>query len=98
MAKIEKKATKERLQPLGVHVLIEPIDPGEENKYVHGKSQTQPEKGKVVEVGEACESEALKAAKGKIVVYRKYSPEEYTLNGKKLFLLEESDIMGIWHK
>jgi co-chaperonin GroES (HSP10) len=88
---------KERLQPLGVHVLIDPIDMSKENPYIHGKSKTQPEKGVVVEVGEKCESEELRNAVGKTVVYRKYSPEEYTLNGKKLFLIEESDIMGIWH-
>lgn len=92
---------KERLQPLGVHVLIRPVkavDDSPSAKYIHGKSQTQPDKGIVVEVGEKCESEALKEAIGKTVVYRKYSPEEYTLNGEKLFLIEESDIMGIWHK
>lgn len=88
----------ERLQPLGVHVLIKPMDKSSENKYIHGKSQEQPDKGIVVEVGEKCESEELKNAKGKIVVYRKYSPEEYKIDGEKLFLIEESDIMGIWHK
>lgn len=91
----------ERIQALGYHVLIRPIkavDDSPSAKYIHGKSQTQPDKGVVVEIGEKVESEALRGAIGKTVIYRKYSPEEYTINGEKLYLIEEADIMGIWHK
>lgn len=89
------KKEKQSLSPLGIHLLIEPLPP--ENEYIiAGKSKEKPEKGILKAVGEKVESEVLRKSIGETVVYRKYSPEEFKVNGKTLFLIEEADVMGIW--
>lgn len=79
------------LKPLGVHVLVEPITEEQAFKLPE-LSKGQAERGFVRGIGEKVEA-PLKV--GDKVLYRKYSPEEFEVDGKTVFLIEESDIMGV---
>lgn len=78
------------LQPLGVHVLVEPII--EEKAFqLPELSKGQAERGIVRGIGPLVEA-ALNV--GDVVVYKKYSPEEFESEGKTVYVIEEQDLMA----
>lgn len=78
------------LKPLGTHVLVEPVM--EKSAMVLPEaSKGQAEKGIVRGVGSKVEEELFE---GDEVLYRKYSPEEFDLDGKAVYLIEEQDLMA----
>ena len=80
------------IKPLGVHVLVEPLE--EKSSLVMPEiSKGQSEKGIIRAIGSKVEDAELKV--GDVVIYRKYSPEEYELDGKVVYLIEEVDLFGI---
>jgi len=81
------------IKPLGVHVLVEPIEP-ESTIVMPEQSKGQAERGIVRGLGSKVEDETLKI--GDTVIYRKYSPEEFESDGKVVYLIEEVDLMGLW--
>jgi len=80
------------ITPLGLHVLVEPLEEAS-SIVMPEQSKGQAEKGIVLGIGDKVESETLKV--GDKVIYRKYSPEEFELDGKPVYLIEESDLMGV---
>lgn len=73
-------------------MLIEPL----ENKtfiQMPDQSKGQAEKGRVLGIGADVEDEVLK--EGDVVIYRKYSPEEFEVDGKTVYLVEQDDLMGV---
>jgi len=80
------------IKPLGIHVLLEPLDDKPLIELPSG-SKGQAEKAIVRGIGEGVESTSLKV--GDTVIFRKYSPEEFELDGKTVYLIEEVDLMGI---
>ncbi len=81
------------ITPLGIHVLVEPL---EESTTIIMPEQAkgQAEKGVIRGLGSKVEDETLKV--GDVVIYRKYSPEEFEADGKTVYLVEEADLMGLW--
>lgn len=79
------------IQPLGVHVLVKPIEE-KTTIIIPGSAQEQAEKGEVLGVGDQVETGV---ATGHIVIFKKYSPEEFQIDGETVYLLEEADLMGI---
>lgn len=85
------------LTPIGVHVLIEPIDRQENRSFrVVGKSEGVPDRGILRAVGNGVESETLKDSLGKVVVYRQHADEKFEFDGVSYHLIEEQDIMGVY--
>lgn len=80
------------IKPLGVHVLIKPIKE-ESSIIIPGSAEVQAEKGEVLGVGEGVE---VQVKKGVIVIFKKYSPEEFEMNGETVYLIEEEDLMGVY--
>jgi len=80
------------ITPLGVHVLLEPLEDKPLIELPSG-SKGQAEKAVVLGIGEKVESETLKV--GDTVIFRKYAPEEFELDGKIVYLVENIDLMGI---
>lgn len=79
------------LKPLGVHVLVEPIT--EEKAFkLPELSKGQAERGIVRGIGEKVEAPLKEGDK---VLYRKYSPEEFEVEGKPAYLIEEADCMAV---
>lgn len=80
------------LKPLGIHVLVEPVAEESVMKLPE-QSKGQAEKGIVRGIGAGVELEGLKD--GASVIFKKYSPEEFELEGKTVYLIEEADLMAV---
>lgn len=80
------------IKPLGVHVLVEPLEEPS-SMVIPELSKGQAKKGIVRGIGNGVEDKELKV--GDTVIYRQYSPEEYELDGKVVYLIEEVDLFGI---
>jgi len=96
MAKISFK-------PLGSRVLIEPTE--QEEMTASGiilpeTAKEKPQQGKVLAAGPGDRNEDGKRVEmdvkvGDIILFAKYSGTEVKMDGKKLLILRESDILGI---
>ncbi|GAB1469281.1 co-chaperone GroES [Chloroflexota bacterium] len=96
MAKISFK-------PLGSRVLIEPVE--QEEMTASGiilpeTAKEKPQQGKVLAAGPGDRNEkgeriAMDVKVGDVVLFAKYSGTEVKMEGKKLLILRESDILGI---
>ncbi|MBW8012535.1 MAG: co-chaperone GroES [Chloroflexi bacterium] len=91
------------LKPLGNRVVIEPIEdedvtPG--GIVLPETAKEKPQKGKVLAVGpgernDSGDKIALDVEEGNTVLFAKYSGTEIKLDGKKLLILRESDLLAI---
>ena len=91
------------LKPLGSRVVIEPIE--QEDITAGGivlpeTAKEKPQRGKVLSAGDGDRDEhgkriALDVQVGNTVLFAKYSGTEIKVDGKKLLILRESDILAI---
>lgn len=91
------------LKPLGNRVVIEPqeqeeVTPG--GIVLPETAKEKPQKGTVLAVGpgerdEDGERIPLDVTEGDVVLYAKYSGTEIKVDGKKLLILRESDLLAI---
>ena len=96
-------ASKLKLKPLGGRVIVEPIE--QEEKTAGGiilpeTAKEKPQEGKVLAAGPGDRDEdgkriAMDVSVGDRVLYAKYSGTEVKMDGKKLLILRESDILAI---
>lgn len=90
-------------KPLGSRVLVEPIEQEEMTAggiILPETAKEKPQEGKVLAAGpgerdEDGERIAMDVKVGDRVLYAKYSGTEVKMDGKKLLILRESDILGI---
>lgn len=90
-------------KPLGSRVLVEPIE--QEEMTASGiilpeTAKEKPQQGKVLAAGpgdrnDKGERVAMDVKTGDVVLFAKYSGTEVKMDGKKLLILRESDILGI---
>ena len=90
-------------KPLGGRVVIEPIE--QEDITAGGivlpdTAKEKPQKGTVLSVGPGDRDESGKripmdVAAGDVVLFAKYSGTEIKVDGKKLLILRESDLLAI---
>ncbi len=92
-----------KLKPLGDRVVIEP-DEGEEvttgGILLPETAKEKPQQGTIVAVGTGRRDEngkliAMDVKKSDKVLYAKYAGTEIKLNGKKVLILKETDILAI---
>ena len=96
MAKISFK-------PLGSRVLVEPVEQEETTAsgiILPETAKEKPQQGKVLAAGlgdrnDKGERVEMDVKAGDIVLFAKYSGTEVKMDGKKLLILRESDILGI---
>lgn len=82
------------IKPLGVHVLIEPIE--ESRSIVLPElSKGAAERGIVRGVGDKVEATLTE---GQSIIFRKYAQEEFEMNGKTVYIVEEQDCMGVYEE
>jgi len=97
-------ASKLKLKPLGGRVIIEPIEQEEVTAggiILPETAKEKPQEGKVLAVGPGDRNEHtgervpmdLKA--GDKILFAKYSGTEIKMDGKKLLILRESDILAV---
>jgi chaperonin GroES len=90
-------------KPLGSRVLIEPIEQEEVTAsgiVLPETAKEKPQQGKVLAAGPGDRNEdgdriAMDVKVGDTILFAKYSGTEVKMEGKKLLILRESDILGI---
>jgi chaperonin GroES len=91
------------LKPLGDRVVVEPIEQEEVTAggiVLPETAKEKPQQGNVLAAGPGARDEggkriALDVKVGDKVLYAKYAGTEFKLDGKKLLILRESDILAI---
>jgi chaperonin GroES len=91
------------LKPLGSRVVVEPVE--QEDVTAGGivlpeTAKEKPQKGKVLSVGpgdrdDAGKHVAMDVSVGDTVLFAKYGGTEIKVEGKKLLILRESDLLAI---
>ena len=89
-------------KPLGGRVLVEPIEQDEMTPggiILPETAKEKPQEGKILAVGPGDRDDegkriALDVKVGDKVLFAKYSGTEVKMDGKKLLILRESDILG----
>jgi chaperonin GroES len=96
-------ASKLKLKPLGGRVIVEPIEQEEMTAggiILPETAKEKPQEGKILAAGPGDRDEdgdriAMEVKVGDKVLYAKYSGTEVKVDGKKLLILRESDILAI---
>ncbi len=92
-----------KLKPLGSRVVVEPIEQEEITAggiVLPETAKEKPQQGKVLAVGPGDRDEdgkriAMDVSVGDKVLFAKYSGTEIKMDGKKLLILRESDLLAI---
>ncbi len=90
-------------KPLGGRVLIEPIEQEEVTAggiVLPETAKEKPQQGKVLAAGpgdrnDKGERVTMDVKAGDVVLFAKYSGTEVKMEGKKLLIMRESDLLGI---
>ena len=96
-------ASKLKLKPLGGRVIVEPIEQEELTAggiILPETAKEKPQEGKILAAGPGDRDEdgkriAMDVNVGDRVLYAKYSGTEVKMDGKKLLILRESDILAV---
>jgi chaperonin GroES len=86
------------IKPLADRVLIKPS--AAEEKTVSGiiipdSAKEKPLKGEIIAVGNGTKDEEMVLKKGNLVLYGKYAGTEIEIDGDKLLIMRQSDILAI---
>jgi len=92
-----------KFKPLHDRVAVEAVD--QEEKTAGGiiipeTAKEKPMQGKIVAIGDGAKDEQGKRIPmdlkiGDLILYGKWSGTEVEVNGKKLLIMKESDVMGL---
>ncbi|MCE7920603.1 MAG: co-chaperone GroES [Chloroflexi bacterium] len=90
-------------KPLGSRVLVEPVEQEETTAsgiILPETAKEKPQQGKVLAAGPGDRNEdgdrvAMDVKVGDTILFAKYSGTEVKMDGKKLLIMRESDILGI---
>ena len=96
-------ASKLKLKPLGGRVIVEPIEQEEMTAggiILPETAKEKPQEGKILAVGPGDRDDegkriAMEVKVGDRVLYAKYSGTEVKVDGKKLLILKENDILAM---
>lgn len=91
------------LKPLGARVVVEPLEQEEVTAggiVLPETAKEKPQKGKVLSVGAGDRDDkgnriAMDVKVGDVVLFAKYGGTEIKIDGKKLLILRESDLLAI---
>jgi chaperonin GroES len=91
------------LKPLGNRVVVEPLEQEEMTAggiILPETAKEKPQRGKVLAAGPGDRNDkgdrvAMDVAEGDTILFAKYSGTEIKLDGKKLLILRENDILAI---
>jgi chaperonin GroES len=95
--------SKLKLKPLGGRVIVEPIEQEEMTAggiILPETAKEKPQEGKILAAGPGDRDDdgeriAMEVKVGDKVLYAKYSGTEVKVEGKKLLILRETDILAI---
>lgn len=91
-----------KVRPLGERVVVQPRAKEEVTKsgIILASSEERPEEGTVIAVGSGKLLDnggraPMQVAVGDRILFKKYGPDEVKVDGEKLFIIEESDILAV---
>ena len=89
------------IKPLADRVLLKPA--AAEEKTVSGiiipdTAKEKPLKGEVIATGDGTKDEKMVVKKGDDVLYGKYAGTELEVDGEKLLIMRQSDILAVYEK
>lgn len=89
-----------KLQPLGKRVLVKPQEREEKTKgglYIPdtASDDKKPSQGTVVKLGITKKEHKFSVSVGDTVYFKKYSPEEVEIDGEKMLIIDEEEILAI---
>lgn len=88
-----------KLKPLADRVLIQPI-PAEETTHsgiiIPDSAKEKPLKGTVIAAGKGIKDEDMVLKEGDKVLYGKYAGTEIELDGEKLLIMRQSDVLAVF--
>ena len=94
-----------KIRPLGDRVLVEPIEEKEQTVggiIIPDSAKEKPMQGKVIAVGKKTDKDGKEVPfdvkAGDTVLLPKYGGTEVKLDGKKLQLVREEDLLGVLEK
>ena len=94
-----------KIRPLGDRVLVEPIEEKEQTVggiIIPDSAKEKPMQGKVIAVGKKTDKDGKElpfdVKAGDTVLLPKYGGTEVKLDGKKLQLVREEDLLGVIEK
>lgn len=93
----------QKFRPLHDRVAIEAMEPGDKTIggiIIPDNAKEKPMQGKIVAVGVGSRNDKgeiipLEVKVGDVILYGKWAGTEVEIDGKKLMVMKESDIMGI---
>jgi chaperonin GroES len=96
-------ASKLKLKPLGGRVIVEPTEQDEMTAggiILPETAKEKPQEGKILAAGPGDRDEdgeriPMDVSVGDKVLYAKYSGTEVKMDGKKLLIMRESDILAV---
>jgi chaperonin GroES len=96
-------ASKLKLKPLGGRVIVEPVEQEEMTAggiILPETAKEKPQEGKILAAGPGDRDDdgkriPMEVKVGDKVLYAKYSGTEVKVDGKKLLILRESDILAV---
>lgn len=87
-----------KIQPLADRVLIQPT-PAEETTLsgiiIPDSAKEKPLKGTVIAVGNGTKDEEMVLQEGQTVLYGKYAGTEIDVEGDKMLIMRQSDVLAV---
>jgi len=91
------------LKPLGSRVVVEPVEQEDVTSggiFLPDTAKEKPQKGKILSIGKGDRDEKgayvpMDVKAGDLVLFNKYSGTEVKIDGKKLLIMKESEILAI---
>lgn len=87
-----------KIQPLADRVLIQPT-PAEETTLsgiiIPDSAKEKPLKGTVVAAGNGTKDEEMTLKEGQTVLYGKYAGTEIDVDGEKMLIMRQSDVLAV---
>ncbi|MGE0199664.1 MAG: co-chaperone GroES [Candidatus Melainabacteria bacterium] len=95
--------TKVNIEPLADRVVLEVLDDAEQTAggiYIPDTAREKPQRGTILAVGpgrltESGNREPMGVEEGQIVLFAKYGGTDVEVNGKKLKIMSEKDILAV---
>lgn len=92
-----------KLRPLGDRVVVEPLEQEERTEsglFIPETAKEKPQKGTIMAVGAGRKDDdgkrvPMDVEQGQTILFAKYGGTEVKIDGKKLLILKESDILAI---
>lgn len=92
-----------QLKPLNDHLILKAVAEEKVTKsgiVISTTEKERPERGEVVAVGEGKQLENGERSKmsvkvGDMVIFKKYSPDEFKIDGEEYLVIREGDVMAV---